>query len=127
MSGCVNCVWDLYRDEMEEWALRRKEADHALKKEKSLEGARKKRRRADTGLSGSTGKVKSGHAEDDDPTAASMDDDGGGSATLWGKPLDSDPMGEDLYKNIPVGIREFMKQEKRLKEKHVREAASDTG
>lgn len=20
MSGCVNCVWDLYRDEMEEWA-----------------------------------------------------------------------------------------------------------
>ena len=22
MSGCVNCVWDQYRDEMEEWALK---------------------------------------------------------------------------------------------------------
>ena len=21
MSGCVNCVWDIYRDEMEEWEL----------------------------------------------------------------------------------------------------------
>jgi hypothetical protein len=28
---------------------------------------------------------------------------------------------EELYKNVPVGIREFMKQEKRLKEKHLRE------
>lgn len=27
MSGCVNCVWDAYREEMEEWAARRRERE----------------------------------------------------------------------------------------------------
>lgn len=125
MSGCVNCVWDLYRDEMEEWAAKRKEADHSLKKEKSLEGARKKRRRTDAGMSGSTGRALPVEQADEN-AAHTMDEDGGGSEALWGKPLDSDLTGDDLYKNIPVGIREFMKQEKRLKEKHAREAASSS-
>jgi len=122
----VNCVWDRYRDEMEEWVLKRKEADYALKKEKSLEGARKRRRRDDTGMSGSTGSgLELGGPEDDSSqTIASMDDDGGGIEGLWGKSLDSDLLGDDLYKNIPVGIREFMKQEKRLKEKHAREGTT---
>jgi hypothetical protein len=31
---------------------------------------------------------------------------------------------EELYKNVPVGIREFMKHEKRLKEKHRREGTA---
>lgn len=31
---------------------------------------------------------------------------------------------DELYKNVPVGIREFMKQEKKLKEKHLREGTS---
>jgi hypothetical protein len=123
MSGCVNCVWDLYRDEMEEWAAKRREADHALRKEKSLEGARKKRRRTDAGMSGSTSREPPVGQEDED-VARTMDDDGGGSEALWGQPLDSELTGDDLYKNIPVGIREFMKQEKRLKEQHAREAAA---
>ena len=124
MSGCVNCVWDLFRDEMEGWAVKRKEADHALRKEKSLEGARKKRRRADAGMSGSTGTGSTlGQAEESN-TTVSMDDDGGGSEALWGKSLDSDVLTDDLFENIPVGIREFMKQEKRLKEKHARETGT---
>jgi Oxidoreductase-like protein, N-terminal len=124
MSGCVNCVWDLFRDEMEEWAVKRKEADHALRKEKSLEGARKKRRRDDAGMGGSTGtELTLGQAEEDN-TTISTDDDGGGSERLWGKSLDSDVLTDDLYKNIPVGIREFMKQEKKLKEKRAREAGT---
>ncbi|KIN02140.1 hypothetical protein OIDMADRAFT_121991 [Oidiodendron maius Zn] len=106
MSGCVNCVWDQYRDEMEEYVMKRREADYAMKKESSLEGARKKRRREDTGVMNT------------------IDNDGGGSEGLWGKSLDSDLLGEDMFKNIPVGIREFMKQEKRLKEKHAREGTA---
>ena len=54
-----------------------------------------------------------------------MDDDGGGSAGNWvpdskGK-AGKEFWDDELYKNVPVGIREFMKQEKRLKEKHMRE------
>ena len=61
---------------------------------------------------------------------ASMDDDGGGSDGLWGNAdfsilgRDEKAVNEELFKDIPVGIREFMKQEKRLKEKHAREGTS---
>jgi hypothetical protein len=48
-----------------------------------------------------------------------VDDDGGGSETNWGTDFSS----EDLFKGVPVGIREFMKTEKRLKEKHAREGS----
>lgn len=43
----------------------------------------------------------------------SMDDDGGGSETNW-----TAEEGRDLFEGIPVGIREFMRTEKALKEKH---------
>ena len=45
----------------------------------------------------------------------SMDDDGGGSETNW---TEMDRGGDDagLYAGVPVGIREFMRTEKRLKE-----------
>ncbi|KAM0421073.1 hypothetical protein ACHAPT_011144 [Fusarium lateritium] len=93
MSGCVNCVWDRFRDEMEEWSLKNVEAQAALKK---LEG--------------------------------SMDSDGAGSEANWAPApavgdtkIAKDFWDEGLYENVPVGIREFMKQEKRLKERHARE------
>ena len=76
MSGCVNCVWDVYRDDLEEWAAKRKEADRRLR------------------------------AED------SIDDDGG---ALWAGGR------EDLFGGVPVGIREFMRTEKALKEKHLKQ------
>ncbi|KAL7622610.1 hypothetical protein AAE478_008123 [Parahypoxylon ruwenzoriense] len=109
MSGCVDCVWDRYRDEMEEWASASAAAERAQRAQESPEVPR-------TG----TGAVAG---------ATSMDDDGGGSETNWqtdAKKTDrpkiaKDLWDEDLYKNVPVGIREFMKQEKRLKEKHSRE------
>ncbi|EED18348.1 conserved hypothetical protein [Talaromyces stipitatus ATCC 10500] len=47
----------------------------------------------------------------------SMDDDGGGSETNWDLPLELGVESEeDLFKGIPVGIREFMKTEKKLRE-----------
>lgn len=56
--------------------------------------------------------------------ASSMDDDGGGSEALWTGDEDGSLLGvggggqgDDLFKDVPVGIREFMRQEKKLKEK----------
>lgn len=67
------------------------------------------------------------------PGTLSMDDDGGGSETNWdGGAVPAQASGriakdfwdKELYKGVPVGIQEFMKQEKRLKEKHLREGTS---
>lgn len=95
----MNCVWDRYRDEIEEWAAAKKEADRALKKERKKKSA-------------------AALAE----AAASMDDDGAGSEGNWD--VGGEEKGDDLFEGIPVGIRAFMVQEKKLKEKHMREKAA---
>ncbi|KAF4553738.1 Hypothetical protein D9617_6g094700 [Elsinoe fawcettii] len=120
MSGCVNCVWDLYRDELEEWAAANAEAKAKMASLKAGKGGRgtvagdkKKEGRGEVmgeGLGTGIGKV---------PThvAVSMDDDGGGSETNW--TLNSGK--DDLFGGIPVGIREFMRTEKLLKQRHAQE------
>ncbi|KAI1452992.1 oxidoreductase-like protein [Annulohypoxylon moriforme] len=124
MSGCVNCVWDRFRDDMEEWvaasaraeaALQAQQAQNSPPSEKVAEAARNVEDRTPD---------RAGPA-----SAISMDDDGGGSETNWQTDLKmadqpkiaKDLWDDDLYKNVPVGIREFMKQEKKLKEKHIKE------
>ncbi|KAI9840290.1 MAG: hypothetical protein M1837_001777 [Sclerophora amabilis] len=109
MSGCVNCVWDRFGDELEEWAAKSGEARARLAQ------AREKGRREGTGLMA---------VEDGTPrhVATSMDDDGGGSESNWGFGQ-SDGIGGDLLGSVPVGIREFMRTEKRLKEKHLRKGS----
>ncbi|KAI9732604.1 MAG: hypothetical protein M1834_003940 [Cirrosporium novae-zelandiae] len=82
MSGCVNCVWDTYRDELELWAARNKEARQRLQ--------------------------AAGRGNDD--------------AAVGGVGMGSE---EQLFGDIPVGIREFMKTEKRLREMHKRERGVD--
>lgn len=98
MSGCVNCVWDRYRDELEDWAAASAEARQKLQAQRTAAKA----------------------ANDAaNQAASSMDDDGGGSDTNWEA---EDSGGEkDLFEGVPVGIREFMKIEKRLKEQHKKE------
>lgn len=90
---------------MEEWAA------------KSAEARAKMQAQRDSGK-GSGSSI----ASKDTPThvATSMDDDGGGSETNWTAPSNQD----SLFDDIPVGIREFMRTEKKLKEKHRAESAS---
>jgi len=105
MSGCVSCVWDQYRDEIEDWAAKSAEARGKLEAQRAKPSTATK-------------------SSADMPThvTSSMDDDGGGSDTNW---IGSGgALGKDLFDDIPVGIREFMKAEKRLKEKHARAGKS---
>ncbi|KAF2814475.1 uncharacterized protein BDZ99DRAFT_486294 [Mytilinidion resinicola] len=106
MSGCVNCVWDVYRDDLEEWAAKSQEARAALQA--------KRVRGEGTGMM---------VAPEGTPqhVATSMDDDGGGSEANWSAQLGTGK--EDLFGDIPVGIREFMRTEKKLKLKHLQEGS----
>ena len=96
MSGCVHCVWDDYRDEVETWAVRVREAQA---------------RAHGTGMQ--TDPKKQMHRPEVASASGSMDDDGGGSEGLW----TSAAPGEDLFEGIPVGIREFMATEKRIRDR----------
>ncbi|PLB50549.1 hypothetical protein P170DRAFT_435744 [Aspergillus steynii IBT 23096] len=102
MSGCVHCVWDDFRDDMEQWAAR---VEQAKAKDTPQGPATEMRHRPRTEVN---------------TASTSMDDDGGGSDTNWPVPDQT----EDVFANIPVGIREFMKTEKKLKQKHRQESAS---
>lgn len=103
MSGCVNCVWDMYRDEMEEWAEKSAEARAALQAQR------------DQGKGTGTMVAEKGMPSH---VATSMDDDGGGSEANWGPAMNQ----EKLFEDIPVGIRMFMQTEKKLKKKHKAES-----
>ena len=95
----MNCVWDRYRDELEEWAAKRGEAERKMWETKGGEAP--------------------GHV------VSSMDDDGGGSETNWTMPPPGG--GADLFSDIPVGIREFMRTEKKLKERKRRKREGVAG
>ncbi|KAJ5734238.1 hypothetical protein N7493_003024 [Penicillium malachiteum] len=102
MSGCVHCVWDDFRDEMEEWAGR---VAQAKAKGGSEKGAKD---------------MRTAPRAEVDSASLSMDDDGGGSEANWPAPSQD----EDLFANIPVGIREFMKTEKKLRDQKQTRAAT---
>lgn len=93
MSGCVNCVWDTYREEVEEWSARQ------MQRQKQGQGQAQ-------GLF-------DGREVDMTSKVGSIDTGGVG---------DLDGMGENnldpdaFFKDLPVGIREFIALEKRLKE-----------
>ncbi|MCJ1486021.1 hypothetical protein MMC06_006197 [Schaereria dolodes] len=90
MSGCVNCVWDAYRDDIEEWAAKSAEA-----RMRTMMAQR-------------------------DQLGGSIDDDGGGSETNWDE---GSLPNETLFEGVPVGIREFMRTEKVLKDRHTKEGS----
>lgn len=98
-ANSYSCVWDDYRDDVESWAARLKEAQA-----KSHGGGATK-----------TPKIGFPRAEVN-AASTSMDDDGGGSEALWQQPSgEADP--DALFQDIPIGIREFMASEKRIRER----------
>ncbi|RGP63860.1 oxidoreductase family [Fusarium longipes] len=99
MSGCVNCVYDQYRDELEEWQLKNAEAQAALRK---VEGS------VDSDGGGS---------ESNWATAA--------APSVGEAKIAKDFWDDDLYASLPVGIREFMKTEKQLKKRHESEGSKE--
>ncbi|KIY01183.1 uncharacterized protein Z520_02735 [Fonsecaea multimorphosa CBS 102226] len=100
MSGCVHCVWDDYRDDVEEWAARVHEAQS--------KAPRRGRRGAP--------KIEMARPEVSE-ASGSMDDDGGGSESLWTTPSAEANEEDILFQGIPVGIREFMATEKRIRDR----------
>lgn len=100
MSGCMHCVWDDYRDDIEDWAKRLHEAQ-----------AKGVGQGATTTPKTDLSRPEVTHA------SGSMDDDGGGSEALWDTPSVAGSEGEELFASIPVGIREFMATEKRLRDR----------
>jgi Oxidoreductase-like protein, N-terminal len=102
MSGCVNCVWDVYREDLEDWVATRSAA----------KAERRKLRRKRAG-----NQMMTGIQGDEDGLAS-------------GGPLEGLEVGESdegiegLMRDVPVGIREFMRTEKMLQERHRKEAAA---
>jgi hypothetical protein len=112
-------VWDLFRDDLEEWAAKSAQAREKLLQQQQKE----KRKRSPKNVPLGTGTMS---AQPGTPShvATSMDDDGGGSDTNWGSGMSPPGAQDDLFGGIPVGIREFMKTEKMLKNKHRDERAA---
>ncbi|KIW64140.1 hypothetical protein PV04_09095 [Phialophora macrospora] len=101
MSGCVHCVWDDYRDDVEAWASRVAEAQAKSPKKRGH---------------GRTPKIEMSRPEVEH-ASGSMDDDGGGSEGLWTTPSSSVDNDDVLFQGIPVGIREFMATEKKIRDR----------
>lgn len=93
MSGCVNCVWDTFREEVEEWSARQRQRQ----KEAQAQGQ---------------GQVD-GREVDQASKIKGVDGDGVGDMDgMGGSNLDPNA----FFKDLPVGIKEFIALEKRLKE-----------
>lgn len=111
MSGCVNCVWDTYGEEVEVWSTRKREARKAMRKLGiKEEGGLTAAGTPPAGTSAATSAASPAQKSVSDAVgeSMSMDDDG----VSIGMEVPDDPLAD-----VPVGIREFMRQEKKLKQK----------
>ncbi|KAF3940087.1 hypothetical protein ABW19_dt0202317 [Dactylella cylindrospora] len=98
MSGCVNCVWDTFREDLEEWAVANAKAQKALREQDPRTASRK----LELEKKGASPTPPIGSRLSD-----GMESDGGRTAVginMW-----------EGLEDIPVGIRVFMDTEKEIK------------
>lgn len=98
MSGCINCVWELYNDDVKEWNLQRKKAADMLAK---------KGGRWPEGFYPPVLRLK----KDNLPLSLVERREKGGIKE--GKMLEE----EESWGNVPVAIRVFAEMEKKMKAK----------
>lgn len=111
MSGCAHCVWDEFREDLENWLAKVKEA------RKSAPGPSLGTYEANRPGSeqGSYPKLITVGASD----GLDKDDASSEGAATGGNTLDNDlTHNENRFEDIPVGILEFMRLEKKMKEKN---------
>lgn len=106
MSGCVSCVWDAYREEVEEWARARRRGETGRERGAGI-GEEGRVRGMGMGVGAGDGGDEGGVGDLDEVGGMELggEDDGG------------------LFEGVPVGIREFMNTEKRLRERRATEQA----
>lgn len=90
-------MWDLFREEVEEWAARQTRA-HRSDVARESKKARSMRGRGKRASGEKCEEADDGHVVD-------------------GRYEGVDQIQEGLFDNVPVGIREFMNTEKRLRER----------
>lgn len=93
MSGCVNCVWDRYREDVEEWASKVKEAEAHMAKLAAQDSI----------------------TTEEKPKVSEK------PTKVGDEKISPDMWEEDAFQGVPLGIREFMKLEKQLKDRHAHE------
>lgn len=103
MSGCINCVWELFNDDIKHWDKKRKEAAEHLK-------------------------VKGGkwpenfHAPVKYLDKSNLPD----SMANTDKPVDEEGGNGDVWGDVPVSIKVFVETEKKMKAKKRRRAQAAT-
>ena len=105
MSGCFNCVWDGYREEMEMWADANEEVD---------------RRKAAKAKTQTVMEARIKDAQFDSRTLEKIEPRIGiqGGEKAWDRigVASKKHWNDKLYQNLPIGIREFMRMEKKFKD-----------
>lgn len=114
-------MWEAYREEVEEWALAKRRRERAEEKRR-LEGMR---RHADVRYVGRG-------REEEEQAAREVEEGGGGGIgeldAIGGGEVEEEQLdSEGLFDEVPVGMREFMATEKRLRERKQRRLAVGEG
>lgn len=92
MSGCIDCVWERYNEDMRDWRIKRRQAADALKE-------------------------KGGIWPEDFRPPLRLLDQKNIPVPLRGKIQKGEDSEEDTWKGVPISIRVFVETEEKMKQK----------